>query len=937
MTSSIAKSFLDAFRLDASSRSDEVNEVVPPVNSQVTSFVPQRSGVRRRETMSLYRPDRSFVDFLPWVEALEGERAILLEDARSVGAVFEIQTRGTEGRAQEYLVDLRNGIADALGDVFDEHDVAPWVLQSYTFNEARLSEFTDDVADYVDARARDTEYTSGYLDLFRRHCAGICQPEGLFVDEEVTHETWSGCTQRTYLVIYRRYPASYKANEYDAEISYLDALNDVCDKYFNAIGPLGIQYRRLTGQEFHRWLTRWFNAYTDQSLEDPIAFSDALTDEDDALPFGDAFAESLLYAYPRSDQAEKAWWIDQTVSRCIAVEGIRKRPRIGHATGEIRNGDAINTMMDQFPEGTVMVSTIVIVPQDSIETHIDMVARSAKGDAVEATRTREDCETTKQIMGDRNKLYRASYAFYVRGRSIRELNQRTNGVRAVLLRYGYRAIATQDDVRGLDRWLLNLPMNYNADHDRATHWRNTQLMWVEHLANMSPLMGRSIGTGHPGICQFNRGGEPLVFDPLNKADRVKNAHMLLVGPTGAGKSASLVGILAHMMAVHRPRLFIIEAGNSFGLMAAWFRSLGLTVNEASMKPGSAPALPTFADAGLLLDRVDATPALEASADDDADDDEDVERDLLGEMEIIATLMITGGEEREAQLLRRSDRRTIRDAILLGARLAADAGEVTLTSHVRQAFYEIALDDQSDRSSEARQRIRDMGDAIGLFCDGFSGDVFNQPGVAWPEADVTLIDLAHFAREGYEAHLAISVISLLNTINNIAERDQQSDREIVVTIDEAHVITTNPLLSPYLVKIVKMWRKLGAWLWLATQNLDDFPGSSKVLLNMIEWWICLVMPKEEVEQIQRFKQLTPEQVDMVRSATKADRQYTEGVVFAKHLDVLFRAVPPSLILALAMTEKHEKAERQKLMNQLGVSEVEAAKRVADAIDVDRGIL
>jgi hypothetical protein len=39
----------------------------------------------------------------------------------------------------------------------------------------------------------------------------------------------------------------------------------------------------------------------------------------------------------------------------------------------------------------------------------------------------------------------------------------------------------------------------------------------------------------------------------------------------------------------------------------------------------------------------------------------------------------------------------------------------------------------------------------------------------------------------------------------------------------------------------MWRKLGAWLWLFTQNLADFPDTAKKMLNMAEWWICLVMP------------------------------------------------------------------------------------------------
>ncbi|MDR8241402.1 conjugative transfer ATPase, partial [Acinetobacter baumannii] len=100
-----------------------------------------------------------------------------------------------------------------------------------------------------------------------------------------------------------------------------------------------------------------------------------------------------------------------------------------------------------------------------------------------------------------------------------------------------------------------------------------------------------------------------------------------------------------------------------------------------------------------------------------------------------------------------------------------------------------------------------------------------------------------------------------------------------------------LLAPYVVKVVKMWRKLGAWLWLATQNLDDFPNAAKKMLNMIEWWLCLVMPPEEVEQIARFKKLTEEQKAMLLSANKAKHCYTEGVVLASRIEALFRAVPP----------------------------------------------
>ena len=68
--------------------------------------------------------------------------------------------------------------------------------------------------------------------------------------------------------------------------------------------------------------------------------------------------------------------------------------------------------------------------------------------------------------------------------------------------------------------------------------------------------------------------------------------------------------------------------------------------------------------------------------------------------------------------------------------------------------------------------------------------------------------------------------LINTVNNIAERDQFLGRPIINVTDEGHIITKNPLLAPYVVKITKMWRKLGAWFWLATQNIDDLPKAAE---------------------------------------------------------------------------------------------------------------
>ena len=109
-----------------------------------------------------------------------------------------------------------------------------------------------------------------------------------------------------------------------------------------------------------------------------------------------------------------------------------------------------------------------------------------------------------------------------------------------------------------------------------------------------------------------------------------------------------------------------------------------------------------------------------------------------------------------------------------------------------------------------------------------------------------------------------------------------------------------------------------------------------MLNMMEWWLCLSMPPDEVEKIARFRELTPAQKALMLSARKESGKFSEGVILSRSTELLFRAVPPSLYLALAQTEPEEKAERHQLMQEYGVSELDAALKIAEAIDRARGI-
>ncbi|ENL7412908.1 conjugative transfer ATPase [Escherichia coli] len=892
----------------------------------------------RQDETKVYHACPSVIDFLPWVEYLDEEQCLLLDDGVSVGAVYEVSPAATEGRTAERLEQIRDTVEDALQDSFDEYDSHPWVVQFFCQDENDVDTYVDQLRGYVKPHAEGSSFTEAWLREMERHLKGIARPEGLFRDTLVTGQPWRGQQRRTRMVIYRW----IGKNNHDP-MPPVAMLNQVCSRVVGALGGAGVRCTRMNGQQVHGWLLRLFNPRPEWVDRD-ILYRMASRAEPQETPEGmmpvmTDFAESLWFTPPVSDPENGVWWLDGLPHAAVVVEKLRTPPEPGTITGEQARGEkTVNALMDTFPEGTVLCMTIVVQPQDTLEERFTRLSKNAVGENSESLRAREDVATVKKYLGNRHKLYRAGITFLLRAEDMESLKRRRVELTTVLLGAGLQPVRPEFDVGPLNSWLRALPMCFDPDTDKKQWY--TRLMWVQHLAGLLPVTGRETGTGHPGFSFFNRGGDVLTFDPLNKLDRTQNAHLLLFGPTGAGKSATLCGSLSQIMAVHRPRLFIAEAGNSFGLLADYFESLGLSVNKISVKPGTGVCLPPFADAHQLVEQGETLQSVDEHSlpdlDEDEGDEEEEKRDILGEMEISARMMITGGDPKEEAALKRADRAMIREALLMATHTTYREGRQMLPVDLQSALWEISRDTQ--RNDVRRAKAAEMAESLGMFIQpgSFEAELFNREGKLWPEADVTLIDLGHLAREGYEAQMALTMVSMTNMINNIAERDQYLGRDILFVVDEAHIVTVNPLLSPYMTKVVKMWRKLGAWLWLATQNLKDYPDVSEKMLNMAEWWVCLTMPPEEVNNIARFKSLTEEQKAVLLSASKLSGCYTEGVVLAKRTEALFRVVPPSLYLALGMTEKEEKAERRALMKVHQCSELEAAFHVARKLDGLRGL-
>lgn len=595
-----------------------------------------------QDERKIYHANPSIIDYLPWAEFLDSEQCILLDDGFSVGAVFEITPVATEGRTADRLEQMRDTVEDALQDSFDEHDENPWVVQFFCQDENNVDVCIDRLRNYVKPHAQGSEFTEDWLKETERHLRGIARPQGLFKDTLITDQPWRGQQRRTRMVVYR-----WMGKNNADPMPPIAMLNQTCERVTGALAGAGAICVRQNGAQVHDWLLRHFNPSPEwvnkETLYREAAYFDRRDTPDDTMPVENDFTETLWFTPPRSDHG--VWWFDNQAHCAIPVEKLRRPPEPGTITGEMKRGEKkINALMDLFPEGTLLCMTIVVQPQDTLENDFNKLSKNAVGENTESGRVRQDVAQVKEYLGNRHKLYRAGITFLLRADDLTTLNHKRVELTNVLLGAGLQPVRPEFDVAPLNTYLRALPMCFNPETDKK-HWY-TRLTWVQHLAGLLPVTGRETGTGNPGFSFFNRGGDSLTFDPLNKHDRSQNAHMLYFGPTGAGKSATLCATLSQLMAIHRPRLFIAEAGNSFGLLADYFESQGITVNKVSIKPGSGVSLPPFSYAYKLVE--DNSLSLDESElpDIDADDEDEDKRDYLGEMEISARMMITGGDAKE---------------------------------------------------------------------------------------------------------------------------------------------------------------------------------------------------------------------------------------------------------------------------------------------------
>ncbi|MDH1501393.1 conjugative transfer ATPase [Comamonas terrigena] len=936
-----------------------------------TAETPMTVGDRQR--MALRPP--SFTEMLPYVRYSAQDRVFAMRDGVTLGAMFELTAVATEAQPLEYLEERCAKVQEAL-QAMPESDASPWIVQMFLSDDRNIDGLNQHLRDYIlqqhkanPTRAQEilnSPYTQSVLRAFEEHLTQVSRAQGLFTDTLVTGQVWRGQQRRVRCCIYRRFPNL--ANEPNSPMQQMEA---VATTLLATCSEAGVKARRCNGQDFYEWMLPFFNRKVPWAPTGAELLKKAPYPGD--TPPSPAFfdwdlAESLTLSQPYSDLESGHFEFDCVPVKFLTLQNLRGEPNIGHFSAELKSGKESYARFDRLPPGCMLSVTVQVEPQYRIQRHIESIRDAARAQTAYARETFSECEQVLNHMVSGDKLFPMFMGIYLTGPTKADLDAVISEVNALLVPTGMRFIEPRQDLVPLDAFMRGLPFNFDPAFD-AKSLRRSRLTFASHIAAILPLYGRSRGTAHPGMWFWNRGGEPLWIDPLNKYDRKKNAHMLILGPTGAGKSATLNYQAMLTMAIHRPRLVIADAGKSFELLVQDMAAKGLSVHRVTLTTDTDVSLPPFVHGAKLLQDddimssfhaaekqakrtagldVEETPeaeklmsAVDAALEDDKvptpdteDGEDDEKRDFLGEMLIAAIMMITGGETAEVQRMSRADRYLVTRAIINASIKASDAQRAhPLTQDVALELMGMVAD--PSLSVHRQARAEEMGQSMMAFTTGLRGKLFNRYGADWPDADVTLVEMGNLTKDGYEDALAVAYTSLIDSVQSRGEAAQAEDRPLVMLTDEGHLITTNDLLGPKVAKGTKMWRKLNTWFWLATQNLKDFPDSMDRVLSMCEFWMLLTMDKSEIEEVARFRSLTPEQRAMMESAVKEPPKYTEGVLISAMGQWLFRNVPPALPIALAMTEGHEKADRRRLMEEFSCSEVEAAYKVAERLSEMRG--
>lgn len=890
-----------------------------------------------------YQTWPSLADLLPWLEFSDDENIVLLEDRASVGALLEISDISCEAAPEMVIQELHQKLTALLSTVLPLCDENPWVLQFYVQDELSLDSLLANLKNYIQKRNPENKaFVDKYIEVQEAHFKHLCSETGVFKDP-MSGLTFQGKQRRIRVCLYRRYSTVSK----EETTNKVDELKLAINRMIARLEQMGIACKQLSGRAFYEWLVRWLNPspkIKDGNVNDLL---DTFP-YPQPKPFGWSLCSNTILGTPES--FDEGWIFDGIKHKLLTFKDLQNPINIGVISRERRfgSGQQQYALFDKLPLGSIYTLQIVFESKKKVLAHLDKLEKAAvgKGQVIKDILTNIN-RARYEINENNNMLFRSVEGIYIRQSSTESLETIENNLQSLLNDSGLLLYSSKDELFPVDSYLRLLPFNFNPMFDRQYGFR-TNYKYADDIARLLPVYGRSKGDGqNPLFIYHNRAGEPFIFDLLNKSFKMSNSHCAIIGTTGAGKSVLLNTQILSLSAVYNPHIIAIEVGGSFDLTANYLRAHGQNVGVLKFERTRPFSINPYAEAfdALKIIEQEEREAMQApvrlqdeieQASSDSTAAEQVipeDRDILNEMLLATRIMITRGDPREEDAINLTDMTLINRALIATMKHCRDQCKSNmLVADVAEMFYELA---NEESNSSLQARLKEFGMRLEYYTqDIIRGKFINHPSEPLKEYDFLQIDFGFMQSESYQDLLNVVCISILSKILALAEANKASGRPTCLIFDEIHVFLKCPMIAVFVILMSKVARKLGLWITVCTQNINDFSNpESKKVLSMMETWICLALDKQEVNLLESFRPLSDEVRALLLDVRKYPGLYSEGVLLGKRYTGLFRNVPPRIALALAMTEQDERAHREQVQREHNISELEAIELIAKQLEAN----
>lgn len=890
----------------------------------------------------LFDAHPAFVDYFPIIAYDEEESVFLLDDYINVAKIFEVSTRYMAAKTEQALDDFNEAIARAL-NALPTSDNNPYIVQIYANKLSGQSNFGEYLQSRIDEETLKQPFTKTIINEMIEHADMLSHERGLFQDKRLAGNVgWRASEQKVYFIIYRKLSkAAWKKNKKTPA----EQLTYDMSSFMSAMQSTNLALRPMLPSEVVNWLSPFFGN-NHHCTEEELTASRQLANHDLAQKI---FTEQPAYHHEYDSNKEKGiWQFGEKWSRFLTLGGISAPPRSGAFTlGQQRIDGSTSvlaaSMLEKLPVGTMLSYTII--PQSDAQMKYEMSlisGKSSKTVSREADFANEQVETAyEEMIRYGQKIFYAQMGIYISANSKDELLDHTEKVISEVNDVGViQLVEPKWDLFPQHAYIKALPCAYDFANDRNAMLR-ARKTYTSHLASILPFFGNKSGSENPCYVMFTRTGEPFYLNPFHPDDKQRVSHELFFGPSGTGKSATICYMTLMSMAVNDPRTFLFDYGNSFKLLADFAESQGKKVKRIKFSRHSTDVIAPFFETAKALEEVELAESIDDLSyvhktneqTEQSGDEDDEDRSYLAEMEAILLVMVTGANKDQARRMTQTEKAYLQRALVRGLKLSVEQGEAhARPTHIAQAMGMMA-DEESKREGSLKEIVLsmlNMAASIEMWTKGLRGLLFNRIATGFdPDYDLTVIEVGSLAKQ--PDMLAVAGMASIFNITALAEQLQHTGRQIEIKIDEVHLWAKVPMLIDGLLVGAKVFRKLGTWLCLITQDISDFDEETSKILSNAEFWWLMRLSEKEIKQAETILGLDDEVKHLIKFPTKESGAFVEGISISDNFpDTLIRYVLPPTILALAQTEKTEKDNRKRLMQEKQCTELEAAMYIAEDI-------